>query len=124
MVTTRCNGKERCLTCRGDHPTGKCQKCSKEAAFINCGGDHTDFSKDCGKRADEEKINSLMATKNISAKEARPQITAPLGLLILDPRKKISLCLTEGTLTLSRQKSRIPFENPKMTPTTTTVPGE
>jgi hypothetical protein len=70
-LSTRCNGKERCLTCGGDHPTGKGQKCSKEVRCINCGGGHISFSKDCGIRAEEEKINRLMATKNISAKEAR-----------------------------------------------------
>lgn len=47
----------------------KKKKSSKEARFMNCGGDHTAFSKDCGKREDEEKINRLMTTKNISAKK-------------------------------------------------------
>jgi hypothetical protein len=32
-------------------------KSSKEARFMNCGGTYTAFSKDCGKRADEGKID-------------------------------------------------------------------
>jgi hypothetical protein len=34
-----------------------------------CGGSHTALSKDCGKRANEVKINRLMATKNIISKK-------------------------------------------------------
>jgi hypothetical protein len=48
----------------------KVKKCSKEARWINCGGDRTAFSKDGGKRADGEKRNRIMTTKNI-AEEAR-----------------------------------------------------
>jgi hypothetical protein len=102
--STRWHGKERNLTCGGDHATGKGQQCS-----INCRGGHTAFSKDCGKRTEEGKINRLMANKNMPAKEARKivktRFTCPLGLHILGPRK-IPLSLPGGTLTLSRQKSR------------------
>jgi hypothetical protein len=70
-LSARCNGKETCLACGGNHPTVKGQKCSKEARHINCGGNHTAFSKEWGKRAAEEKVNKLMVSNITSAKEAR-----------------------------------------------------
>jgi hypothetical protein len=54
-LDTRCNGKERYLTCVGNHPTSKGKKYSKEARYISCGGHHIAFSKDCGKRQKKDR---------------------------------------------------------------------
>jgi hypothetical protein len=101
-LSTRCNGKEICLTCGGDHPTGKDHKYSKKPRIINCGDDHTAFSEDCGERSEEEKLNKLILTKITSAKEAskifKTTNQRPRCPLSLNSQKKTSLTLGGGVL--------------------------
>jgi hypothetical protein len=73
-ISTRCNRKERCLTCGGDHPMDKDRRCAKGAKCLNCGEDHSALSRNCGKRTEEESVNRLMVLKNMSTKEARKAI--------------------------------------------------
>jgi hypothetical protein len=70
--------------------------------------------KDCGKRADEVKINRLMATKNISAKEAMKIVKTTDHR----PPRSPSFRPMEDFPLPDGGHSKIPLENPKMTPTT------
>lgn len=69
-----CRGKQRCRECGGEHEGN----CIAGVYCIYCKNhSHNSTSKTCPKRKQQENIKKIMATKNISFKEAEKLATNP-----------------------------------------------
>lgn len=69
-----CRGKKRCKTCGGEHEGD----CTNVTFCVHCkNSNHSSTSRSCPKYLQQKNIKNVMATKNVSFKEAEKMVSNP-----------------------------------------------
>ncbi|XP_055951574.1 uncharacterized protein LOC129987639 [Argiope bruennichi] len=72
-LKANCRGTLTCARCAGkEHDS---QQCTAQEKCVNCGGNHTFFSRSCERWILEKKITTIKIKENISYPEARRKIS-------------------------------------------------